>query len=614
MRNVKRAGLGSFGALVVVAVLNGQLPIGPGLSVALGTVVLALFVWLVAWHRRLKRVAVRAKLALRLAQLGTLRLARRWSEIAEIHDEIGYRDPLLSPRTSAVRSHPYAEDLDLFGGTSLRALLGHTPTTTAVQTLRDWLSSPAEPTEIARRQSAVRALAPDFEGREKLTTVALICGGVAQSGWAVFVDWLSDPPLFRGGAEVTDAARPTLPAWSVPAAIALPALTIVLFGLHIGGGVEAVAWVWVGSLALQVGLCGRWKIVVNDYFGRACACSGLAGYHHLLSAWERHSVDNDYVAELQARLVTRGRRAASSEMKVLGRWVKASGGVGSLGHLLLMRDVHIVWGLERWRRRAARHVLEWFGALGELEALSAFATLAHDHPDWCWPELRGGEAGFEAEGLGHPLLAESVLKRSDVQVNGPGYFSLVTGSNMSGKSTLLRSIGLAAVMAQAGSVVCARRLSLTPLRTFTSMHAGDSLTDGVSNFMAELHRLKALVDAATGTVNDRTPLLYLIDEVLQGTNSLERRIAARRIVAHLLTTGAVGVVATHDLALHEDSRLDPVATKLHFREDVAEVGAGGAISFDYTLRPGLATSRNAVKLLAILGIPDPNADEPNSKV
>jgi DNA mismatch repair ATPase MutS len=170
---------------------------------------------------------------------------------------------------------------------------------------------------------------------------------------------------------------------------------------------------------------------------------------------------------------------------------------------------------------------------------------------------------------------------------------------MSGKSTLLRSIGLSAVMAQAGSVVCATEARLRPLRTFTSMRIHDSLTGGVSLFMAELLRLKALVDAADEP--DPRGLLYLVDEVLQGTNSEERRVAARRIIKHLLDANAIGAVTTHDLALHEDPALDESSTKVHFREHVDDTG-GEVLTFDYRLRPGLATSRNALRLLRIVGL------------
>ena len=238
--------------------------------------------------------------------------------------------------------------------------------------------------------------------------------------------------------------------------------------------------------------------------------------------------------------------------------------------------------------------------MGELEALSALATLAHDHPAWCWPTVVDGPASLAAEGLGHPMLPEEVLRTSDVALDPPGRFLLVTGSNMSGKSTLLRSLGLGAVMAQAGAVVCARKLTLTPLRTFTSMRIHDSITDGVSLFMAELMRLKDLVDAADSE-HDGRPLLYLIDEVLQGTNSEERRVAARRIVRHLLQADAIGAVTTHDLSLHDDDTLDPASTKVHFREHV-DASSEKVLTFDYQLRSGLATSRNALRLLKIVGL------------
>jgi len=177
------------------------------------------------------------------------------------------------------------------------------------------------------------------------------------------------------------------------------------------------------------------------------------------------------------------------------------------------------------------------------------------------------------------------------------------GPSGCGKSTLLRSIGLCAVLGQAGSVVCARRASMTPLRTFTSMRIHDSLTGGVSLFMAELLRLKALVDAADAGDPERgdPALLWLVDEVLQGTNSEERRVAARRIIRHLLASHAIGAVTTHDLALHEEPALDAASTKVHFREHVDDT-ADQVLTFDYVLRPGLATSRNALRLLKIVGL------------
>ena len=194
-----------------------------------------------------------------------------------------------------------------------------------------------------------------------------------------------------------------------------------------------------------------------------------------------------------------------------------------------------------------------------------------------------------------------------MEIGPPGTFLLVTGSNMSGKSTLLRAVGANVVLAQAGGPVCAEGLSLPPLELWTSMRVEDSLVEGVSLFMAELQRLREVVDAARKSRSDREGrhLLYLLDEVLQGTNTAERQIAARQILRHLLEEGALGAVTTHDLTLADAPDLRERARAVHFREEVHRAGGEPSLSFDYRLRPGLATSTNALELMEIVGLGPP---------
>jgi DNA mismatch repair ATPase MutS len=250
------------------------------------------------------------------------------------------------------------------------------------------------------------------------------------------------------------------------------------------------------------------------------------------------------------------------------------------------------------------HARDWLAALGEAEALSALATLAYDNPRWVIPELiEHGDARIDARSLGHPLLSARMRVSNDIAVGPPGTFVLVTGSNMSGKSTLLRAIGTNVVLAQAGGPVCADEMQLTPVDVWTSIRIDDSLEAGVSLFMAELRRLKRIVDAARDPARPR-PLLYLLDEILHGTNTAERRIAARRVVNHLVQAGAIGAVTTHDLTLAEDPSLDAAAQRVHFTERFETRDGVTAMTFDYRLRPGLATSANALKLLAMIGLGD----------
>jgi DNA mismatch repair ATPase MutS len=243
--------------------------------------------------------------------------------------------------------------------------------------------------------------------------------------------------------------------------------------------------------------------------------------------------------------------------------------------------------------------------LGEFEALSSLAVVAHDYPDWVMPDVDESADRLTASELGHPLLPDDTRVVNDVQVGPQNTVLLVTGSNMSGKSTLLRAIGVNAVLAQAGSPVCARRLSMPPLTLATSMRIHDSLEYGVSFYMAELMRLKQIVDQA-GSFQQRGNhlLLYLLDEILQGTNSKERHIAVVRVLHYLLDHGAIGAVSTHDLELATAQPLADACTTVHFRETLHDQDADQPMTFDYRLRPGVATTTNALKLLEIVGLGD----------
>jgi DNA mismatch repair ATPase MutS len=279
--------------------------------------------------------------------------------------------------------------------------------------------------------------------------------------------------------------------------------------------------------------------------------------------------------------------------------------IGGLFQVLLLWDFHVLAALERWRSRSGSHAREWLKGLGEVEALSALAGLAHDNPEWSFPEMCPEQlAGIVGTDVGHPLLRGDKRVVNDIELGPARTFLLVTGSNMSGKSTLLRAIGLNVVMAQAGGVVCASRFRMPTVRLFTSMRIRDSIEHGVSYFMAGLVRLRSIVTAARAHSVDDGAFLYLLDEVLQGTNSAERHVAVCRIVGELISLDTLGAVTTHDLALADAEELKQACRPVHFTETI-EVGGDGAaagMSFDYRLRPGVATSTNALRLLELMGI------------
>ena len=558
----------------------------------------AAFIVQVRGYRRTRRELRRTRVAGTLAKQGIARLDRSWDELPE---------PGPPPREA--EGHRYAGDLDLFGRASLWSLLGPVQTPMGRQHLQRWLLDPSPAAEVPGRQEAVRELAAAPERREAVAIDGALVEAVAPEKLGHFLAWCTD----------SDRTEPRMRvlAWVLPALTGLLALGDLLDLVPTAG--------WVSGLIVQAFLAHRWGPLLHARFARASSgVPGIRQYADLFARWEHWDAHSPLLRKEVAHL-NRDDRAASDALASLGRILHLADIRLSLAHPFLavgvLWDVHVARALDRWRDRWGRDVPGWMEALGHLEALSALATLSADHPDWAFPEPGSvpahpgggggakpagpGDVRFSALGLGHPLIPPDRCVRNDVALGPPGTVLLVTGSNMSGKSTLLRSIGLAVVLARAGGPVCARELHLPEVRLFTSMRVSDSVEDGVSFFMAELLRLKSLLDAAPSldAPASEPPLLYLVDEILQGTNSEERQMAGRRLIRHLLRRRAIGAVTTHDLDLHRDPRLEPHAELVHLREAMDAAGSG--LTFDYRLRPGLATTRNALLLAETIGLTEP---------
>jgi DNA mismatch repair ATPase MutS len=262
---------------------------------------------------------------------------------------------------------------------------------------------------------------------------------------------------------------------------------------------------------------------------------------------------------------------------------------------ILLWTVQLAFALEAWRRKSGPAIRRWLAAVGELEALSALAGYAYEHPADPFPEFVEGAAYFDGRAVAHPLLPEDRAVRNDVHIGGELRLMVVSGSNMSGKSTLLRAVGVNAVLAQCGAPVRAAHLRMSRLAVGASIQIMDSLQDGKSRFYTEITRLKQIVDLT----REHLPVLFLLDEFLQGTNSHDRRIGAEAIVRGLLRRDAIGLLTTHDLALTEIAEaLGKKATNQHF-EDRLE---NGTLVFDYRLRPGVVQRSNALELMRSVGL------------
>ncbi|MDQ6828141.1 MAG: DNA mismatch repair protein MutS [Gemmatimonadota bacterium] len=570
-------------AVLVVAILSAlQWPATRLPAWTVAAMALIAFIALVRAHRRERAEVARHERLRQVNEMGVRRVLRDW-------------DAILPPRAAdvpALPDHPYARDLDVVGHASLFTLVDTVSANPGRPTLLRWLVSPSPSAEEVRgRQAAVRELATRDDLRETLHALALDAGDLREESLARFLDWAEGDTWLHSHTAAIWTAR------IIPVAI-LGGLV-----LHAIGVIDVP--LWLIPITLGIVMLGVYFARLRTTLDRATArATGLREHTPMFEALERERPESPMLRALHDRLAERG--GACAQLRKLDNAlalaeVRYSGMTHGVLQLLLLWDFHALWTLENWQRSSGAHVRDWLAALGEIESLSALATLAHDNPDWSYPELRDdGRALIESRALAHPLLPASSRVANDVTIGPPGTALLVTGSNMSGKSTLLRAIGANVVLARAGGPVCATRMTMPIADIFTSMRVEDSLERGVSLFMAELHRLKALVDAARAA--NGAPFLYLLDEMLHGTNTAERQVAARVILGHLLHAGALGAVTSHDLALAAEGELVKAAVPVHFSETFRVESGSTTMSFDYRLRPGLATSANALKLLDMVGL------------
>jgi len=270
--------------------------------------------------------------------------------------------------------------------------------------------------------------------------------------------------------------------------------------------------------------------------------------------------------------------------------------MAKIAELPFLYTLQVALAAEAWKRRFGSQMRVWIDIAGEMEALISLATYSYEHPADVFPEFveAGGGLLLEAEGLGHPLIAADKCVRNSVRLDARTRLLLVSGSNMSGKSTLLRTVGINTVLAMAGAPIRGARMQLTPLAVGTRIRSGDSLQEGRSNFYTEILHIRRVVELAR-----RGATLFLFDELLEGTNSHDRRIGAEKLLAALLGRGAIGMVTTHDLALTEiGAAIGDVLRNVHFEDFVEE----GKMRFDYRLRDGVVTKSNAIELMRVVGL------------
>jgi hypothetical protein len=581
--NLRGLSFGVAAISAVFALLGRNLAVSGPLT-ALGAV---LFLALVALHARIIAQEDDAQRWARVNRDAEARCSGRWRGLPE------------DGARFATEPHPYASDLDLFGHASLFQRISVAHTRFGQDALAAYLKSPAELADILRRQEAVRALAPELELRQRLEALSFAVQ-LPQSPQRK--DKPRDPPdpePLLAWAESTPLLGDK--PWLAVVARVLPAFT--LLALAFGSALGLGPAIWATPLLVQVFLIFYTRDATSSVFAAVSSTEGaFLRYGGMLALLESLTPKAELLDRMKGRITSGGLSpsAAMNEFRRKVGWfdLKHNGLIHPAVNMLLLWDIQCVLALENWQRRAGGTVRQWFSTLGELEALSSLAGLAHDEPEYTFPEVVSEPLMFVATALGHPLIDAPARVTNDVSLPGPGTALLVTGSNMSGKSTLLRAMGLGAVMAMAGAPVCAKQLKLARCAVRTSIRVSDSLESGVSHFYAEISKLKAVVDATT----EGQPVLFLLDEILHGTNSRERQIGARWVMSKLLQRGAIGAVSTHDMELCRlDAELMQRVTLVHFRENVEN----GRMTFDYKVRPGAVTAGNALRLMQLIGLDVP---------
>jgi len=529
-----------------------------------------LFLSLVVAHEIILRRKARVETMADFYERGLDRLEGRWAGKGRAGLDL------------APERHAYADDLDLFGRGSLFELLCGARTFEGERALARYLCEPASGDEVAARQEAVEELRNNLDLREDL---ALHGSHVRDEVRArSLAAWASAPRLLT--------SRPARAAAMILSGLAVGFLVLWI----LGNSPLPFAAVIAAELVLSAFLSRKIKRIERDVDSARRELGVLAGVLRRLEAEKFRSA---LLRELQGVLVKEGQEPASRR---IARLEQAAGLLSALRNplfaivaFMVLWGVHLAYIIEEWRERWGREAQGWLAAVGELEALSSLAAYAYEHPGDPFPDMVRGPGRFEAEAIGHPLLPGKDCVRNELVLGPDRRMLMVSGSNMSGKSTLLRTVGVNAVLAMAGAPVRAARLVMTPLAVGASIRILDSIQSGASRFYAEITKLKQIRDLASA---DR-PVLFLLDELLHGTNSHDRRIGAAAVVKGLTEAGGLGLVTTHDLALTEIvDEIGRGAANVHFMDEFKE----GRQVFDYKLRPGVVRDSNALKLMKSIGL------------
>jgi hypothetical protein len=534
----------------------------------------AVYAALAIWHEQVLRAQKRAGSALAFYDRGIARMEDRWARTGQAGER--FRDP----------KHDYSEDLDVFGPASLFELVSSARLPMGESFLANWFTAPGATAEIAGRQKLVAELRESLDLREDLAVIGadlrVRLNPESLVGWA---EGHSVAPLqsraLRIAAAVMSALAVTAFIYSLLTVILWPLIAVLI--------VESLIFGWLRRRAESAAA----EVATN--------ADALILFSQLLERIAQEKFSSARLQQFAAELNT-GDAAAVRALRGLARivfWIDARESViGRFLDVTVLYTIQCAFAAEAWRRAYGSRVRAWMDIAGEVEALLSLSAYAFEHPQDSFPEFIEAEGGYpllHGEELGHPLIPAAKCVRNSLRLDAETRLLLVSGSNMSGKSTFLRTVGINVVLANAGAPVRAKSLRLSSLRLGTRIRSTDSLQEGRSNFYTEILRIRQVFER----MSEGLPVLFLFDELLEGTNSKDRRIGAHGLLCALIERGAIGIVTTHDLALTEITHaVGGVARNAHFQDFVQD----GEMRFDYTLRDGVVEKSNALELMRLIGL------------
>lgn len=483
-------------------------------------------------------------------------------------------------------NHSYSQDLDIFGEGSLFQWINTTKTFTGRQSLKNLLTAPDKTRDkIIKRQKAVDELAQSLDFRQDMEVQGLLSKGKMMDLMEL-EQWANSVHTFY--------RRPSV----VFVFSLLPLITIVTGLLYIlfRALPENIS---VLLLILQFLLLGLFKMGErNKILETAYKYSdSIKLYANMLQKFEMQSFKSELLTELQQKLLSKDGTHAHQQIKKLDSIVDYISNRHAMLYIifdaLFLLDYHFVFALEKWKQHSGKNIKLWFDVLGEAEALCSLSIIKFDNPGWCFPEISEKSQVFTADKMGHPLIGRDCVLNS-ISFKPPISVLMITGSNMSGKSTFLRTAGINLVLSYAGAPVYASKLCCSIMDIYTCMRISDNLEKNISSFYAELLRIKNIVEA----VDNERSVFFLLDEIFKGTNSKDRHTGASMLIKKLCNKNAIGFVSTHDIELSELEKTSPKIKNNHFEEHYVN----DSICFDYKLLPGVSTTRNAIYLMKLVGI------------